>query len=285
METPAGRPDAGQINGVPWVLSAGSPLDIALRRNTKDPALFSAAQTSPKSGRSESPPLGRRKDTLLAVVCSELRAPIVCARHAMRLLADPCTNVSDRARLHAVLDHQLDQMFRLIEDLLGVSKMANGHATLQCQQIDLRMVLRHVLETQAQDIVARGHHLTISMPDFPVWLMADADRLEQVFVNLLANAAKYTDPGGRLAIWLTVQGKNAVVQVRDSGIGIAPDVLPHIFELFGQANHADSRSRCGLGIGLTVVHNFVALHGGSVSAASRGVGHGSEFTVFLPHAL
>ena len=142
--------------------------------------------------------------------------------------------------------------------------------------------MNNAIETLESDIKQRNHRLTTALPDAPVWLQADPGRLEQVFVNLLANASKYTDTGGELTVWMHVRDGQAVVRVRDSGIGIAPEVLPHLFDLFRQADEAAPRSQSGLGIGLALVRNLVESHGGSVTGASAGLGQGSEFTVCLP---
>jgi len=142
--------------------------------------------------------------------------------------------------------------------------------------------VRHSIEALEPDIRQRNQRLGVALPDAPVWLQGDADRLEQVFVNLLSNASKYTDEGGELTVWIHTNERQAVVRVRDSGIGIAPDALPHVFDLFRQADAADPRSHTGLGIGLALVRSLVELHGGSVTAASAGKGQGSEFTVRLP---
>jgi signal transduction histidine kinase len=149
----------------------------------------------------------------------------------------------------------------------------------------LRVVIRNTIETLESDIRERNHRLTALLPDEPVWLQGDAGRLEQVFVNLLANAARYKDDGGELAIRVTLQDSRVVVRVRDSGIGIKPEVLPRIFDLFKRADEAAPRSKAGLGIGLALVRSLVELHGGCVTATSAGAGQGSEFAVCLPMAL
>jgi two-component system, chemotaxis family, CheB/CheR fusion protein len=140
----------------------------------------------------------------------------------------------------------------------------------------------HAVETLEPDLKARNHRLTATLPDTPVWLQADPCRLDQVFVNLLANASRYTDMGGEISVAAHALDGQAVIRIRDSGIGIGPDALPHIFDLFRQGNSADPRSKAGLGIGLAVVRDIVQMHGGSVTAASAGVGQGTEFLVSLP---
>jgi signal transduction histidine kinase len=173
-------------------------------------------------------------------------------------------------------------MTQLVDDLLDVSRIANGHLRLNRQRIDLCVVVRDAIETLESEIRERNHLLSILLPEEPVWMQGDTDRLEQVFVNLLANAARYTDEGGELAIRASTQGSQVVVRVRDTGIGIESHVLPRIFDLFKQADEGALRSKTGLGIGLALVRSLVVLHGGSVTAASAGPGQGSEFTVRLP---
>jgi signal transduction histidine kinase len=181
-----------------------------------------------------------------------------------------------------MIERQVRRMTQLLDDLLDVSRITNGRLHLQLERIDLRDVVSNAIETLESDIKQRNHRLTTALPDAPVWLQADPGRLEQVFVNLLANASKYTDTGGELAVWMHVRHGQAIVRVRDSGIGIAPEALPHLFELFRQADEAAPRSQSGLGIGLALVRNLVEAHGGSVTGASAGLGQGSEFSVRLP---
>jgi signal transduction histidine kinase len=198
----------------------------------------------------------------------------------MRLLTSP-KHAATRDEMQALVLRQLSRMSSLVDDLLDASRIANGRLQLQRERLDLRDVVTNAIQTMTPELDTRHHQLAISLPDQPVWLMADPLRLEQVFVNLLGNAAKYTKPGGRLALSIDICGAQVVVRVRDSGIGIAPQHLPYVFELFRQADEAVTQSKSGLGIGLAVVRQLVQLHGGSVTAASPGPGQGSEFTVRL----
>jgi signal transduction histidine kinase len=182
----------------------------------------------------------------------------------------------------ARIERQVRRMTRLVDDLLEVSWINHGRLRLRRERMDLRLVVNNAIETLQPDIKERNHRLSVVLPDSPVWLQADSWRLEQVFVNLLANASKYTDAGGELAVWMHTLDGQVVVRIRDSGIGIAPDALPRIFDLFRQTDEADDRSRSGLGIGLALVRNLVETHGGTVIATSAGPGKGSEFTVRLP---
>jgi signal transduction histidine kinase len=224
----------------------------------------------------------RRKDEFLAMLSHELRSPLASIHYAVLLLDRQMGAALAQHRMQAVIERQLRRMTHLVDELLDVSRITSGRMHLQRERLDLRDVVNHALETLESDITERHHRLSTELPDMPVWLEGDPYRLEQVFVNLLANASRYTDAGGELAVWIHTIDGQAVVRVRDSGIGIAPDALPHIFDLFKQAHEDDPRSKAGLGVGLAVVRTLVELHGGSVAAASAGSGQGSEFTVRLP---
>lgn len=224
----------------------------------------------------------RRKDEFLAMLSHELRSPLAAIQNSVRLLSSQTGETPPRQRTQALIERQVRRMTQLVEDLLDVSRISHGCLHPQRERIDLRVVVSSAIETLELDINERHQQLTTALPDAPVWLQADPWRLEQVFVNLLANASRYTDAGGELAVWVHTRDGQAVVGIRDSGMGIAPDALPHIFDLFKQADEAAPRSKSGLGIGLALVRNLVELHGGSVTAASAGIGQGSEFTVRLP---
>jgi signal transduction histidine kinase len=224
----------------------------------------------------------RRKDEFLAMLSHELRSPLASIHYAMRLLRSKMGEAATQQRMQALIERQLQRMTHLVEDLLDVSRITSGDLHLQRERLDLRDVVSHAIETLEWDFLERNHRLATELPDAPVWLQADPIRLEQVFVNLLANASRYTDAGGQLTAWVHTKDGEAIVRIRDSGIGIAPEALPHIFDLFKQGNAADPHSKPGLGVGLAVVRSLVELHGGSVTVASAGVGQGSEFTVRLP---
>jgi signal transduction histidine kinase len=224
----------------------------------------------------------RRKDEFLAVLGHELRSPLGSLQNAFCVLRSQTEGSAARHRTQALIERQLRHMTQLVDDLLDVSRIAHGHLRLSRQRIDLCVVVRDAVETLESEIRERNHLLSILLPEEPVWLQGDADRLEQVFVNLLANAARYTDEGGELAIRASTQDSQVVVRVRDSGIGIEPHVLPRIFDLFKQADEAAPHSKAGLGIGLALVRSLVESHGGSVTATSAGAGQGSEFSVRLP---
>lgn len=225
----------------------------------------------------------RRKDEFLATLCHELRSPLGAVQNALGILNSKAgQDLAVQLRLHALIERQVRHMQRLTADLLDISGISRGQLRLQCDRTDLCVVLHRSIETMDLELRQRGHRLGISIPDAPVWLRADATRLQQVFHNLLANASKYTDPGGDLALSLCVRDHHAVVCVRDSGIGIAAETLPRIFDLFMQADLPGRHCESGLGIGLALVRTLVEAHGGSVAAMSAGVGQGSEFSVRLP---
>ena len=224
----------------------------------------------------------RRKDEFLAMLGHELRNPLGSILDGIYLLGQQMQDAPASQKMQAMIERQVRGMTRLVDDLLDLSRITRGRLHLQRERIDLREVVSNAIQTLESDIRQRNHRLSLSLPDMPVWLQADPGRLEQVFVNLLANASKYTDTGGELTVGGRIEDGLAVVLVRDTGIGIAPEVLPCLFDLFWQADAAASRSKSGLGIGLALVRNLVESHGGIVTAQSAGLGQGSEFTVYLP---
>jgi signal transduction histidine kinase len=224
----------------------------------------------------------RRKDEFLAILAHELRSPLASIHNAVRYLEKQTGEAATEQRMRALIERQVQRMAHLVEDLVDVSRVTSGSAHLQRERIDLRVIMSHAIETLEADFHERNHTLATTLPDTPLWLHADPGRLEQVFVNLLANASRYTDAGGQMTVCVRTEDREAVVRISDSGIGIPRSALAHIFDLFKQGDVADPRSRPGLGVGLAVVRNLVELHGGSVTAASGGVGQGSEFTVRLP---
>jgi signal transduction histidine kinase len=226
----------------------------------------------------------RRNDEFLATLSHELRGPLASIQNAVYLLNSATGESPARLGAQALIERQVRRMTRLADDLLDVSRISHGRLRLRRERIDLRLVLSNAIETLQSDIKERNHRLAVELPDAPVWLQADPWRLEQVFVNLLANASKYTDVGGELAAWMHTRDGQVVVRIRDSGIGIASEALPHIFDLFRQTDEAAACSRSGRGIGLALVRNLVESHGGRVTAASAGLGKGSEFTVRLPRS-
>jgi len=224
----------------------------------------------------------RRKDEFLAMLAHELRNPLAPIRNAVQILRAKPLSDPEIAWSRDVIDRQVQQMARLLEDLLDISRISRSTLQLRRQYVELRPILENAIETSRPLIDAGRHQLTISLPQRPIYLNADAVRLSQVFSNLLNNAAKYTDQGGH--IWLVAERRDSkvVVAVKDTGVGIAEAMLPHIFKIFSQAASTLGRSQGGLGIGLSLVQGIVALHGGRIEAFSGGIGTGSEFVVHLP---
>ena len=222
------------------------------------------------------------EDEFLAMLGHELRNPLAAINNALALLQGEQEQTAAQRRAQALIDRQVGRMMRLVDDLLDVSRIRHKHLRLRHERMDLRATVSNAVEALGSEANDHRQELSIALPAEPVWLHADPERLEQVFVNLLANASRYTDAGGKIAVSLYLQDGHAVVCLRDTGIGIAAEDLPHIFDLYRQADEANPRSRAGLGIGLAVVRQLVQLHGGNVSVASAGPGQGSEFTVRLP---
>ncbi|HEX3532171.1 MAG TPA: sensor histidine kinase [Thermoanaerobaculia bacterium] len=226
----------------------------------------------------------RRKDEFLAMLAHELRNPLGAIANATYILAqtDLATPVTGRAV--GVIQRQIQHLVRLVDDLLDVSRITRGKVELRWEPVDLGDAVRHALETTRPLLEAKSHTLHVHLTGEPLPLHADTTRLEQVVGNLVRNAAKYTDPGGQIEVTVLPQDGEAVLQVKDNGIGIAPDLLPRIFDLFTQGEQALDRAGAGLGIGLTLVRSLVELHGGHVVATSAGPGAGTTMEVRLPLA-
>jgi PAS domain S-box-containing protein len=223
----------------------------------------------------------RRKDEFLALLGHELRNPLAPVRNAIQVLKLLGTSDSKLHWARDVIDRQVHQISRIVDDLLDVARITRGTVKLHKEPVELAAVVAQAVETSRPLIDARKHQLIVSVPP-GIRLDADPARLAQVLANLLNNAAKYTDEGGKIGLDVSREGDEVVIRVRDSGMGIAPELLPRIFDLFAQGDRALARADGGLGIGLTLVKNLVELHGGSVTARSEGPGKGSEFLVRLP---
>lgn len=226
----------------------------------------------------------RRKDVFLSTLAHELRsplAPLVNAVELMNLTEAKPQSLDYPIRL---IERQVTTLRRLVDDLLDITRLGAGKVDLRLEQVDLTVVVTHAVDTVRPCIQDRQHHLELLHPPSPILVNADPSRLHQVFVNLLENACKYTDPGGRIWVHCTVEGDEAVVNVLDNGIGIPTEMRERIFDLFTQVEGPRYSRSGGLGIGLALVRDFVALHGGSVQVLDRGVTQGSEFSVRLPLA-
>jgi PAS domain S-box-containing protein len=226
----------------------------------------------------------QRKNEFLATLAHELRNPLAPLRNglqAMKLAGDDAETVES---VRAMMERQLGQMVRLIDDLMDLTRISRGKLELRKVRVDLATVVHHAIETCRPLLEARGHNLTTCMTSDPIYLDADVSRLTQVLSNLLNNAAKYTERDGHITLTAERRGSEAVLSVRDNGMGIPAHVLPTIFEMFTQVERPLEKSQDGLGIGLSLVKGLVEMHGGSIEARSEGQGMGSEFTIRLPLA-
>jgi signal transduction histidine kinase/DNA-binding response OmpR family regulator len=224
----------------------------------------------------------RRKNEFLAMLAHELRNPLAPIRNAVQVLRMIDLKDDDLQWANDVISRQVDQMVRLVDDLLDISRITGGKIQLRREPVDVAAVVHRAVETSRPLIDARRHELAVALPEQPVWVDADAVRLAQVLANLLNNAAKYTGEGGKIELSVTTVGPDTVFRVRDNGIGISPEMLSSVFDLFTQVDRSLDRSQGGLGIGLTLVRRLVEMHGGSVQAFSEGTNRGTEFLVRLP---
>jgi signal transduction histidine kinase len=212
----------------------------------------------------------------------EIRNPLAAVTSALELLDQVGSQNDESVFARSSIRRQLDFMQRLVEDLLEITRIGMGKVQLQKQLLPLNEVILAAVETCRPAIDDRTHDFEVVMPGKEIMVEADPARLQQVFVNLIHNAVKYTEYGGQIWVKVSVEGQDAVVKVEDTGIGISPEMLPQIFNLFTQSEFGGSQKSSGLGIGLSVVQDLVSLHGGTVQVRSDGIGKGSEFTVRLP---
>ena len=234
--------------------------------------------------------MNQRKDEFLAMLSHELRNPLAPIRSAVQILRmrnrDPKDPIQQQA--HEIIERQVANLTKLVGDLLEVSRVLSGRIRLNLQTVDLNQIAAHALETARPVIDQHGHTLTLHAGGRPLWCRADAGRMEEVFINLLNNAAKYTHDHGRIEVWCEPAPEGQAVQfrVRDNGVGIEPELMPRIFDLFTQADRSLARSGGGLGIGLSLAHRIVALHGATIEAHSPPAEDldGSEFIVRIARA-
>ena len=226
----------------------------------------------------------RRKDEFLATLAHELRNPLAPLRNALEVMRRAADRGLPTDGAREIMERQLSQMVRLVDDLLDLSRITRGRIDLRIARVDLATAVNDAVETCRPQIQERGHRLTVELPHEPVYVEADRVRLAQVFTNLLSNAAKYSPRGGDIAIRASGEEGRAVVRVQDRGFGIPPEILPHVFDMFSQAVCSHELTEGGLGIGLSLVRGLVEQHHGTVEARSEGVGLGSEFIVRLPLA-
>jgi signal transduction histidine kinase len=226
----------------------------------------------------------RHKDQFLAMLAHELRSPLQAIHNAIHLMrSNPSADARWLTRSQNIAERQLAHLTRLIDDLLDISRVTLGKIQLTREAVDLAALVTRAVEIVQPLIDERGHELTVDLPQGGLTVLGDPVRLTQALSNVLTNAAKYTDPGGR--IWISASLERATeieIRVRDTGIGIPAELLPVLFKLFTQLDRASDRTRGGMGIGLALVRSLIAMHGGSVSAHSEGLGRGSEFVLRLP---
>ena len=254
--------------------------DISERRQVEDDRLQSLAREH--AARAAAEAANRSKDEFIAMLAHELRTPLAPIRMAMHTLRSAAERDPDVRRATEVVERQSRHLARLLEDLLDAARLAREKVVLDRRATTLQSVVGDALESSRELLEARRHTVSVSLPQGPVWLDVDPMRLTQVVGNLLNNAAKYTGPGGKITISGDVVEGEAVLRIRDTGVGIAPEALGRIFDMFAQGDGAASCPERGLGIGLTLARMLVEYHGGTLTAVSDGLGHGSEFVVRLP---
>ena len=224
----------------------------------------------------------RRKDEFLAILAHELRNPLAPLRNAVEILRTAGSDAGAMQSAREMMDRQLRQLVHLVNDLLDVSRITTGKMALKKERVELRGIVQNALEVAGPLIEARKHRLTLRLPPEPIYLSADATRLAQAFLNLLNNAAKFTDAGGSITFTAELKDSELIVTVADTGIGIGAEMLPVIFDMFAQVDRSLERAQTGLGVGLTLAKHLIELHGGTITADSEGLGRGSRFIVRLP---
>lgn len=223
----------------------------------------------------------RRKDEFLATLAHELRNPLAPLLNSLNILRSPQQDPVVHDRAQSVMERQLKQMVRLVDDLLDVSRITTGKLAISKVCIDIQSVIRDAVESSSTFIKERGHELTLDIPEEPVYINADPIRLAQVFSNLLNNSAKYTNPGGSIQFAASIINDGVLFTITDNGIGIEPDMLNNIFDMFTQVDQTLERAQAGLGVGLALARHLVELHGGQLQVSSPGTGCGSTFSLRL----
>ena len=264
-----------------WDISERRRLEVQMQRQSE--VLTEANQRLAEANRRLAG-VSQRKDEFMAILSHELRNPLGAIFNAVQIfrLKEEEDPVQQKAK--AILNRQVGHMTHLVDDLLEVSRLSTGKVALRLERCEMRGVVERAVEVTRHEVEVHGHALSVTLPSDPIWLDADPVRLEQVVVNLLTNAIKYTDDGGQIGVTVVREGGEMVLRVRDTGIGIEADLLPRIFDVFVQAERSLLRSQGGLGIGLALVRRLVELHGGTVEARSAGLKRGCEFVVRLPVA-
>jgi CheY-like chemotaxis protein len=226
----------------------------------------------------------RSKDEFLATLSHELRNPLAPLRNSIALLRRGAQGDDRLAPIHGMMERQVNHLVRLVDDLLELSRISRGTLSLRMERVELATVVRNAVETASPLVQAAGHELSVDLPAGAVWLEGDEVRLVQILSNLLDNAVKYTESGGHITIRARLEEAMVAISVADTGIGIAADALPRMFEMFSRGDRDSARTQGGLGIGLALSRRLAEMHHGSLDARSGGIGQGSEFTVRLPVA-
>ncbi|MEP7244649.1 MAG: ATP-binding protein, partial [Gammaproteobacteria bacterium] len=265
--------------GVRWIYNKAGLVEHAGHRHVVGISLDVTARRQAEEALRD---VNQRKDEFLAMLAHELRNPLAPIRNAAQLLNVHAPGRPEIEWARAVIERQTKHLVRLVDDLLDVSRMVRGQITLQRRPVELSEIVQNAVETSRPLVRLRKHHLSVQLPEQPIWLEADLTRIAQVISNLLNNAAKYTDESGQIRLEAQLEGTYVAIRVRDTGLGIASGLLPHVFDLFTQADRTLDRAEGGLGIGLTLVKRLVEMHGGKVEALSEGLGQGAEFIVRLP---
>jgi len=278
------RPDRGSPEHYEWRLERITLPDgeRGLVCYFRDISAHVAARTAVEESREALKDADRRKDEFLATLAHELRTPLAPIHNALEILRISGREGAVARSVYEMMGRQVSHMVRLVDDLMEVSRITRGKIDLQKQRVGLAAVIGNAVETTRPLLDAAGHLLTVDLGGEPLELDADPVRLAQVFGNLLNNAAKYTPNGGQITLRAEQRGTHVVVSVRDNGAGIRAEVLGQVFDPFVQGERSYSRSKGGLGIGLTLARSIVLLHGGTIEARSAGLGQGSEFVVHLP---
>jgi signal transduction histidine kinase len=278
----------GETIGTVWVVMHDEhrKFDREDERLLKDLGDFAAAAYNLRLALDASREIEKRKDEFLATVAHELRNPLSAVRNATRYVHVRLQAMREPQlqAMNEVGQRQLNSMTRMIDDLLDITRIRLDKIELRKERVSVGTIVQQGVDSCLPLIEASRHQLTISLPEQPVWVEGDALRLTQIVSNLLNNAAKYTPAGGQIVVSGERSGDEAVLRIRDNGIGISHSMLPRVFDLFAQSNTARERTQGGLGIGLTVVRRLVELHGGRVAVRSDGIGKGSEFVVCIPLA-
>jgi PAS domain S-box-containing protein len=257
---------------------------VAIAGVTRDVTERQAAEQALREQAAQLAESDRAKDEFLATLSHELRNPLAPLRNAIALLRSATGGDERVAGLQSVMERQVNHLVRLVDDLLEVSRISRGTFLLRKERVPLATIVRNAVETSAPLVQAGAHELVEDVPDEPLWLEGDPVRLAQVLANLLNNAAKYTEDAGRIELRAWREGEQAVVSVRDTGLGIAPELLPRLFDMFSRGNRETARSQGGLGIGLALARRLAEMHEGTLEAHSDGPGRGSEFVLRLPLA-